>query len=190
MTEPGAGAHSPPPTVCVVGFKDSGKTTVAVRLVAELRNRGHRVAVVKHGHRFQLDTPGTDSWRLRHEGGADPVLLAGPEDFALFGSWGPGGEPDLETLIRTHVGGADVVVAEGFKEEPFPKVEVHRADAGHELLYRPGLPEAERFLALVTDHPEPHTVVAPDSLSLLQLDDPKLPARLADLVEGAVMRSA
>jgi molybdopterin-guanine dinucleotide biosynthesis protein A len=77
-----------PPVICVIGFKDTGKTGVAVGLVEELKQRGHRVAAVKHGHRFRLDTPGTDSWRLRHDGGADPVLLAGPEGFALMGGWG------------------------------------------------------------------------------------------------------
>jgi molybdopterin-guanine dinucleotide biosynthesis protein MobB len=171
-----------PPVVCVVGYKDTGKTGVAVRLIAELRVRGHRVGAVKHGHGFQLDTPGTDSWRLRHEGGADPVLLTGPEGFALMGHWEPEEEPALEKLIPACFPHAGIVVVEGFKSERFPKLEVHRRDAHPELIYRPGSTGAETFLGVVTDTPE---LVLP--IPCFPLDAPDTPARLADLVERLVM---
>ena len=83
-------AHPPevsalPPVVSVIGFKDSGKTSVAVGLVAALERRGRLVMVVKHGHGFDIDTPGTDSWRLRNEGRACRVVLAGPDDLVVMG---------------------------------------------------------------------------------------------------------
>jgi molybdopterin-guanine dinucleotide biosynthesis protein MobB len=171
-----------PAVVCVVGFKDSGKTGIAVRLVQELRSRGYRVAAVKHGHRFRLDTPGTDSWRLGQDGGADPVLLAGPQGFALMGAWGPDGEADLETLVRRHLLEAEIVVAEGFKHEPFPKIEVHRIGHHPGLVYHPSAPDAHRFLAVVTD-----TTELDLPIPLLSLDSIATAARLGDLVEDQVM---
>jgi molybdopterin-guanine dinucleotide biosynthesis protein len=168
-----------PPVVCVVGFKNSGKTGVAVGLVAELRRRGHRVAAWKHGHHFRLDTEGTDSWRLRHEGGGDPVLLAGPEGFVVTGGWGERGEPGLEALLRRYRPRADVVVAEGFKRSGAPRIEVHRggpeADRVHD-------PEDPRLVAVVTDAPSP-----PRPVPEIFADDPSLHERLADLVEERIV---
>lgn len=178
-----------PPTVCVVGWKDSGKTGVAVALIAELRRRGHRVAAVKHGHHFRLDTPGTDSWRLRHEGGADPVLLAGPETFALMGGWDAAGEPGLAGLLRRFPATAepDVVVAEGFKRAPFPRIEVFREAAGaEEPIFLSGGPQPGRLLALVTDRRGGTGSVG----TVIELNEPGLPHRLADLVEREVMGRA
>jgi len=180
----GEGSTTPvPPALCVVGYKDSGKTGVSVGLVAELRRRGHRVAAVKHGHGFRLDTPGTDSWRLRHEGGADPVLLTGPEGFALMGSWEGREEPGVEDLLKSHVSGAKLVVVEGFKHSALPKVEVFRAARHLEPFFRSGEPGSEAVVAVVTDQPE---LEAP--VPVLALDDQSLPARLADLVEEKLLR--
>jgi molybdopterin-guanine dinucleotide biosynthesis protein MobB len=176
-------AHPPlPPVVCVVGFKDTGKTGVAVGLVQELRRRGHRVAAVKHGHRFRLDTPGTDSWRLRTEGQADPVVLAGPEGYAVMGSWGGGEEPGLDHLVQRYASEADVVVAEGFKRSRFPKIEVYRDGSHPATVFQPGTPGADLFLALVTDRELP-------GLPIRQFasGDPALPEALADLIERRLM---
>jgi molybdopterin-guanine dinucleotide biosynthesis protein len=174
-----------PPAVAVVGFKDSGKTGIAVALVAEFRRRGLRVGALKHGHHFRLDTPGTDSWRLTHEGGADPVLLAGPDGFALMGGWADGREPGPRELLAGHFTGVDLVVVEGYKGEPLPRVEVHRVGSDAPLLCREkGAGEAP-FLALVVDDPD--GVSAPDGLPVLRWRAPETPSRLADLVEEAVL---
>ena len=74
-----------PPVVCIVGKKKSGKTATVVGLVSELARRGHRVMTAKHGHGFELDTEGTDSWRHRHEGGAHRVVMAAPDQIAVMG---------------------------------------------------------------------------------------------------------
>ena len=167
-----------PPVVCVVGWKDSGKTTMVVRLVEELVRRGRRVMTAKHGHGFRVDTPGTDSHRHRHEGGAGRVALIGPDEMAVMGAWGPDGEPELEEVVRRYLADAEVVVAEGWKGGPEPKIEIHRS-AGHpDPLYLGQTDDSGSFLAVVTDRTDLDLPIP-----VLALDDPELPGRLADIVE-------
>ena len=141
-----------PPIVCVIGRKNAGKTELTVRLGAELNRRGYRVMTVKHAHGFQMDQPGRDSWRHRHEGGALRTVLASPADFAVIGSW-PEKEMDLSELVRRFLWDADIVLAEGFKE-------LYRSEGGG----LPGRSDSTPFLedgdehssgifALVTDRP-------------------------------------
>lgn len=174
-----------PPIFCVVGKKDSGKTTLVVRLVAELARRGRRVMTLKHGHGFDLDREGTDSWRHRHEGGAARVALAGPDRMAVMGDWGPGGEPGPEELAARYLADAEVIVAEGYKEAALPKIEVFRAARHASPVYDPGDPGASFFVALVTDRPGLDL-----PLPVLDLEDPDLMRRLADLVESGLAGSA
>lgn len=177
--------HEPGPfVVCVIGKKNSGKTTLTVALVAELVERGYRVMTVKHGHGFDLDSPGTDSWRHRHEGGASRVVMAGPRDLAVVGDWGPGGEPDLDVIVHRFLGDAEVVVAEGYKAAEAPKIEVFRRAVHAEPVYRFDHPLAESFLAIVTDVADFAAHVP-----VFSLDDPKLVVRLADLVEDRLGRT-
>lgn len=162
-----------PPVVSVVGWKDSGKTTVAVALVRALAARGVDVAAAKHGHGFRLDAEGTDSWRLRHEGGARRVLLAGPEGMVLMGGWRDG-EPGLAGLVRRHLRDAALVVAEGWKSEPWPAVEVRGAEAL-------ATPDPDRWLAVVGGAGQDAGV------PMLGRDDPALGEALADLVEARIL---
>jgi molybdopterin-guanine dinucleotide biosynthesis protein B len=168
--------------VSVIGFKDSGKTSVAVGLVAALERRGRLVMVVKHGHGFDIDTPGTDSWRLRNEGRACRVVLAGPDDLVVMGEWGPAGEPTLEEVVSRFVSDAEIVVVEGYKKAAVPKIEVHRPTAHNEPVYRADGKDAELYLALVTD-----AVGLELPIPVLDLNAPDLSERLADLVEGALL---
>lgn len=177
-----SGGPTGPPIVAVVGLKDSGKTSVAVGLVAELRRRGRRVMVVKHGHRFRLDHEGTDSWRFRQEAGAERVVLAGPDDLALLGDWGPGGELPLYEIAARYLPDAELVVAEGFKTVSVPRIEVHRPAAHAAPLYDPAAVDASLYLALVTDADELEADVP-----VLDLNRPDLAAVLADLVERSLL---
>lgn len=171
-----------PPMVCIIGKKKSGKTTTTVALAAELGRRGHRVMTIKHGHGFDLDHEGRDSWRHRHEGGARRVLLATPGGFAILGEWGPDGEQPAAELARRFLADADVVVVEGFKREPLPKIEVFRSAAHDQAIYGVEDLEASDWLAIATDVRgfEAHVPV-------YDIDDPKLPVLLADLVEREIM---
>ncbi|MDZ7780192.1 MAG: molybdopterin-guanine dinucleotide biosynthesis protein B [Gemmatimonadota bacterium] len=182
----GAGSASDegdPTVVCVVGKKKSGKTTTVVGLVSELASRGYEVMTVKHGHGFDLDREGTDSWRHRHQGKASRVALVGPEGFAVVGGWGREDdrrEPSLETLVARHLGDADIVVAEGFKASGAPRIEVFRTEAHPEPLYGTDVGGAEdAYLAVLTDD---RTLEA--ACPVLDVSDPDRFTELADLVEA------
>jgi len=142
----------PPPVVCIVGRKNAGKTELTVSLASELTRRGYRVMTAKHGHGFQLDQPGRGSWRHRHEGGAVRTVLAGPSDFGVMGHW-PDGEMPLAELVRRFLWDADVVLAEGFKAAPEPKIEVCRGLEGREPWAGSDAQIAAKIVALVTDQP-------------------------------------
>jgi molybdopterin-guanine dinucleotide biosynthesis protein B len=171
-----------PAMVCIIGKKKSGKTTTAVALTAELGRRGHRVMTIKHGHAFDLDHEGRDSWRHTHEGGARRVVLASPGGFGVIGEWGADGELGASELARRYLGDADIVVVEGFKREALPKIEVFRSAAHDTAIY--GIEDLDRsdWLAIATDDPA-FTAHVP----VYDIDDPKLRVLLADLVEREIM---
>src|SRR5262249_46844217 len=109
----------------VVGWKDSGKTTLVERLVAEFVRRGWRVATVKHVHHdVDLDRPGTDSFRHR-AAGASEVALVGGLRYAILHE---GGEPTLAEVLE-RLAPCDLALVEGYKREPHAKIEI-RADHG------------------------------------------------------------
>jgi len=169
--------------VCVIGKKKSGKTTTSVGLIRELARRGHRLMSAKHGHGFELDHEGTDSWRHRHEGGAERVAMAGPDQVAVMGGWDAGGERPLEALVDAFLGDADIVVAEGFKTSSFAKIEVYRRAAHAEPLYGKDPQRDAGYLAILTDVPDLGAHVP-----VLDLDDEARFARLADLIEAQLSR--
>ncbi|MGB7950641.1 MAG: molybdopterin-guanine dinucleotide biosynthesis protein B [Candidatus Binatia bacterium] len=107
----------------IVGLKKVGKTTVIAKLIVELIARGYRVGTVKHHHSgipAEVDTVGTDTWRHRQAGAATVALMTSTH-VALFRD---AVENDsLEKLLR-EFGGHDIVLVEGFHEEPGPKIEV------------------------------------------------------------------
>jgi len=171
-----------PPIVCVIGRKNSGKTELTVGLGSELNRRGYRVMTVKHCHGFQLDQPGRDSWRHRHEGGALRTVLASPSDFAVVGDW-PQEEMPLSELVERFLWDADVVLAEGFKAASEPKVEVFRDAPGSEPLFDPDEERSSRTLALVTDR---SGIQLP--IPVFDLNDQGVVVGLADFLEHKFLR--
>lgn len=141
------------PAVCIVGRKNSGKTTLTVAVAAELGRRGRRVATIKHGHHaFETDEPGRDSWRHFNEGRAEATIMAGTGKIALV--MRIDGEPDPERLIaELYAGrGYDLVLIEGWKHGALPKIEVFRRALHDCPIYDAGDADAAaRFLAIVTD---------------------------------------
>lgn len=170
-----------PPLVTVVGRKHSGKTTLVVRLAAELHRRGHRVMIIKHGaHTFNIDPATTDTYRHFHQGNAERVAMAAPDKFALVLRWSE--ELGPRAIAERFMSDADVVLCEGFKASDLPRIEVFRRAAHGEPLYAPDAPNAQYYLAVATDDP---TYSAP--LPILDLAAPDLVVRLAELVERKVM---
>ncbi|AHI28970.1 molybdopterin-guanine dinucleotide biosynthesis protein B [Marinobacter similis] len=109
----------------IVGWKNSGKTTLASALIRELSSRGLRVNSIKHAHHgVDIDQPGTDSYQHR-EAGAQEVILAGGQRFAIMHELRGAAEPTMDELLA-RFGPCDWVVVEGFKSHSHPKIEVHR----------------------------------------------------------------
>ena len=139
-----------PRLISIVGRKNAGKTTLTVALAAEFMRRGKRLMTIKHGHHSpNLDLEGTDSWRHFHEGKAERVLLAGPEGRVLFDR-----VPDLYdpvALARQYLNDADIVLVEGFKRAPVPKIEVWRREVAPTPIYNDSAPDRDLWVALLTD---------------------------------------
>ena len=136
--------------ISIIGRKNAGKTTLTVALAGELARRGRRVMTIKHAHHpLDVDRPGTDSWRHFHEGRADRVLIASPDLRVLFERTPDDYDPI--GLARRYLDGADIVLAEGFKRAPLPRIEVFRREAADRPLYDPQAPDAGAWAAIVTD---------------------------------------
>jgi molybdopterin-guanine dinucleotide biosynthesis protein MobB len=175
-----------PPVVSVIGRKNSGKTELTVALAAELNRRGRRVMTVKRGHGFDVDRPGKDSWRHRHEGGVKRTVLAGPGEFAVIGTWprGEGGrkDPSLKEIVGRYLHDADLVLAEGFKSSDVPRVEAHRLSRDPESLLAARGEDPRRWIALVTDGPDPGLPIP-----VFTWDDPDHAAKVASLLEERLL---
>lgn len=167
--------------VSVVGRKHSGKTTLVVRLAAELVRRGHRVMTIKHGsHTFNLDPATTDTYRHYHEGNADKVAMVSPDKFALIERWSE--ELTPEVIAARHMSDASVVVCEGFTRAALPKIEIYRREAHARPLWEAGSERAPTWRAIVTDADD---FRAP--LPIFRLSDPRWLEELAAFVERELM---
>ena len=149
------------PVVAFSGPSGAGKTRLLVRLVAELRARGIRVAVVKHsGHPHGFDVPGKDS-DLLFRAGAEGVAVQGASQLACFMPPRPGGARALARLLPA----ADVVLVEGWKEARLPRVEVHRREVSRDF----ACAGRSGYIAVVTDEPPPRPLptFGPDDVAPL-----------------------
>lgn len=170
-----------PPMVAVIGRKHSGKTTLTVRLAAELRSRGHRVMSIKHGsHTFNIDPATTDTYRHYHEGGAERVAMVAPDKFALIARWDAELAP--EEIAERYMADADIVICEGFKMSALPKIEVFRVAAHAEPLFGDSARHKGELLAVVTDVAD---LEAP--ARVLEFASPSWLTELASLVEERVI---
>ena len=116
----------------VIGWKNSGKTSLMERLVADITGRGVSVSTIKHVHHaVDLDQPGKDTFRHR-QAGAREVVLASKDRFALMVEH-RGPEPDLPAIL-SRLAPVDLVLVEGYKRDAHPKIEVWRAETGHPLI--------------------------------------------------------
>ena len=117
----------------VTGWKNSGKTGLIERLVAEFTARGFSVSTIKHAHHsFEVDHPGKDSFRHR-DAGAKEVLLVSRNRFALMHEVRQEEEPALVCLLAK-LSSVDLVLIEGYKRDCHPKIEAHRKETGKDLI--------------------------------------------------------
>ena len=163
----------------LAGWSGSGKTTLLTRLLPELSARGLRVSTLKHAHHaVDLDVPGKDTWRHR-EAGAHEVMLATGKRCALLHVLRDAPEPGLADLL-SRMARVDLVLVEGFKHDPFPKLEVHATTLGKALL-APGDPA---ILAIAADHPEALAAIAlPAHLPIISRD------AVAEIAEFVIARA-
>jgi molybdopterin-guanine dinucleotide biosynthesis protein B len=133
----------------LIGASGSGKTHLLTRLLPIFIERGLSVSTIKHAHHgFDLDQPGKDSFQHR-KAGAREVLIASARRWALMHEI-QGPEPELAELVG-HLSPVDLVLIEGFKASPHPKIEVHRAGLGHPMLW----PDRSDVVAVASDQPLP-----------------------------------
>jgi molybdopterin-guanine dinucleotide biosynthesis adapter protein len=119
----------------LAGWSGSGKTTLVGRLLPELIGRGLTVSTLKHAHHgFDVDQPGKDSW-LHRQAGAHEVMVSSANRWALMHEHRGAPEAGLDDLVA-HMSPVDLVIVEGFKSHPHPKLEVYRPRLDKPLLCR------------------------------------------------------
>lgn len=149
------------PLIGFVGYSNSGKTTIVSRLVSILKQRGYRVAAIKHAsHGYDMDMPGKDS-RQHFDAGADQVVVVGPDSFSHHHR----GHTDLMDVIK-RISDVDIILVEGFKGEPIPKIEIVSQDNPDQRI-----PLREDLQAVISFRKEPGTVPCFDPNDLEGLAD-------------------
>lgn len=110
------------PVISVVGWHDTGKTAFIVALVAALKRRGLRVATIKHTRgSFDIDQPGTDTWR-HAQAGSDVVVISGGSKLVFIER--RESELPLDDVVSRLPSNIDLVITEGYKEGNKPKIEI------------------------------------------------------------------
>ena len=158
--------HCAVPLLGFCAFSGTGKTTLLTRLIPLLRAEGLRLGVIKHAHHdFDIDQPGKDSRRLR-DSGAEQMLIASRHRMAFIRECrGPEREPRLSELLHcVDTSALDLVLVEGFKREPIPKIELHRPVLGHPFIHA----RDHHVIAVASDA----TLSLTRDIPLLDLNDP------------------
>ncbi len=170
---------SPTPLLGFAAWSGTGKTTLLCQLIPQLKADGIRVAAIKHTHHsVDFDIPGKDSYEMR-QAGADQVLVASARRSMLItenASEHP--EPDLQSLLsQLDHSAIDLVLIEGFKHEPIPRIELHRSSVGKPLLY----PDDPQIIAIALTTSEKITPTIPR----LDLDNS---AQIVKFIEQQILR--
>lgn len=132
------------PVISFVGSHNCGKTTILEKVIRGLKQKGYKVAVIKH-HKgdFELDIQGKDTWRLS-EAGSDVVAISSPQKTAVIKK--PEQELTLDRITEMVCDGMDIVISEGYKFDDKPKIEVFRSEVSDRILS-----DEKDLVALVTD---------------------------------------
>ncbi len=163
------------PVVSIVSKKNSGKTTLLVKLIPELKGRGYRVGTVKHDtHGFEIDHEGKDTWRHK-QAGADTVAISCPWKVSLIQDVEE--ELSLDQIVEAHFQDLDIVLTEGYKRMKKPQIEVFRSAAHDKPLHERG--KENTLVAMVSD--------VPVDLDVPRFDINDVTA-LADFIESTFIR--
>ena len=140
-------------TIAVIGWKNSGKTTLVSRLVAHLKKKKFKVGVVKHAHHtFDIDHPNTDSYKIREAGSYKTTIVSEKRLAHIEEKISP--EIDIEELIKLN-NGCDILIFEGFKKiKKLSKIEVNLTKNNRELLYK----SFDNVKLLVSDDMSEHPI--------------------------------
>lgn len=159
----------------ISGWKNSGKTGLAVRIVTELTERGFRVSTIKHAHHdFDIDKVGADSWRHRQAGAHEVTIVSGTR-FAIMHELRGAPEPSFDDILA-RIAPCDLVLIEGYKYEPVPKIEARRLESANR---EPLAPSDPHIIAIAADH-----AVTETSLPVFDLDDTKTIVDFIEKVTG------
>lgn len=157
----------------IAGWKNSAKTDLAVRLVTEFTRRGYRISTIKHAHHdFDIDKVGADSYRHRQAGAHEVTIVSGTR-YAIMHELRGDPEPAFEEILA-RLAPCDLVLIEGYKREPIPKIEARRLEAANR---EPLAPQDPHIVAIAADHP-----VADTSLPVFDLNDT---GAIADFISSA-----
>ncbi|HWU63215.1 MAG TPA: molybdopterin-guanine dinucleotide biosynthesis protein B [Ensifer sp.] len=169
------GLGNAPKILGISGWKNSGKTGLTVRLVEELTARGYRVSTIKHAHHdFDIDKVGADSFRHRQAGAHEVTIVSGTR-YAIMHELRGNPEPAFEDVLARHAP-CDIVVIEGYKREPVPKIEARRLEAKSRV---PLAREDPHIVAIAADHR-----VEDAGLPVFDLDDTQAIADFAERLLG------
>lgn len=156
--------------ISIVGKSGSGKTTLLEKLITELKQRGHKVAIVKHSHHASdIDTADKDTWRFT-KAGSELSALNSLDHLAIYRKMDEYFDP--QDISNNILWDFDIILTEGFKSSNFPKIEVHIKEQGEGLITEP-----ERLLAVVSNEPL--------DISVPQFSREDI-AKIAELVEGII----
>lgn len=136
--------------ISVIGKKNAGKTTLVVAMAQDFVRRGRTVGTIKHGHHPALvDQEGKDTWRHFHEGRVLRTMIESPGQRVTFEK--SDGAADPVALVRQCFMDVDIVIVEGYKRAPLPKIEVYRKAAHKTPLFDPADEAASLWVAMVSD---------------------------------------
>ena len=138
------------PVLGFAAYSGTGKTTLLEKLLPLMKLQGLHVAMIKQTHHdFDIDEPGKDSYRLR-KAGAEQMLIASDKRCTLITEFEQSREQDLDSLVdRLDLDDIDLVLVEGFRHLPFPKIELHRSCTAKPLIFR----DDDSVIAIASDEP-------------------------------------
>ncbi|NRY59501.1 molybdopterin-guanine dinucleotide biosynthesis protein B [Clostridium beijerinckii] len=135
--------------ISIVATKSgTGKTTLIEALIPILKEKNYNIGVLKHdAHKFEIDKEGKDSYRFV-KAGADKMVISSKEKIAMIEKLKE--EKDLEEILELFIG-MDLVIIEGYKNNGYPKIEVHRKEVDSKFLCENENLDKTKFLAVATD---------------------------------------